>query len=510
MLNEKIINGEDSTLRLRRSIYWLLICLSVGVMLGRVLAVDAVDRTGLEKDRLKRIPDELRRKCLQLERQGVKDEALQEELNAYERRLESAAQLRRPFLSANDRSRWDTVRALVEPEMRVEGAPYAIDKVIQNPNWDTIDMVKHDGHLYSSKPPLLATLMAGVYWPIYHITGMSLGAHPFVVGRLMLVIINVIPLAISFVLLAWLVERFGATDWGRLYVIGAAAFGTFLITFAVVINNHLIAAVSATAAMYGAVPIWYDGVCRKRYFVLAGFFAALMAACELPAAVLFAALSVALLWKAPRQTLMVYFPAAAIVVAGFFAANWIAHGTISVPYLHRGAGDDWYDYTFQRGDKEIESYWRHPSEIDQGEQSRAVYTFNVLVGHHGIFSLTPIWLLTAAGMIITLLPGGDRRLRQWTIIVGGVSLICLAFYLTRPLHHRNYGGMTSGFRWMFWLAPLWLVAMLPAVDWLSRRGWTRAVALALLVFSALSASYPIWNPWTHPWIMDYVKYLQGR
>ncbi len=111
--------------------------------------------------------------------------------------------------------------------MRVQGAPYAIDKVIQEPNWDTIDMVKHDGHLYSSKPPLLATLMAGIYWIIYHLTGMSLATHPFVVGRMMLVIINVIPLAISFVLLARLVERFGTTDWGRLFVVAAACLGHF-------------------------------------------------------------------------------------------------------------------------------------------------------------------------------------------------------------------------------------------------------------------------------------------
>ena len=43
--------------------------------------------------------------------------------------------------------------------------------MIQQPNWDTIDMVKHDGHLYSSKPPLLPTLMAGEYWLIYRLAG---------------------------------------------------------------------------------------------------------------------------------------------------------------------------------------------------------------------------------------------------------------------------------------------------------------------------------------------------
>ena len=48
---------------------------------------------------------------------------------------------------------------------------------------------------------------------------------------------------------------------------------------------------------------------------------------------------------------------------------------------------------------------------------------------------------------------------------------------------RNYGGMTSGFRWMFWLAPLWLVVMLPAADRLARRGSAMAVALVLLRLS---------------------------
>ena len=290
----------------------------------------------------------------------------------------------------------------------------------------------------------------------------------------------------------------------------AATFGTFLTTFAVAINNHLIAAVCATVAIYAVVPIWHDGQRRIRYFVLAGFFGAMMAVEELPAFALFAAISLALLCKAPRKTWLAYVPAAIVVAAAFFATNWIAHGSLTIPYMHRGTGDNWYDYTYQRNGKEIESYWRHPTGIDVGEQSRAVYALHVLVGHHGIFSLTPIWLLTVAGIFISLWPGQDRRLRQWAIFIGGVSVICIVFYLFRPLTERNYGGMTSGFRWVFWLAPLWLLSMLPAVDLLSQRRWTRGLALVLLIISAFSASYPTWNPWTNPWIMDYMKYLTGN
>ena len=60
-----------------------------------------------------------------------------------------------------------------------------------------------------------------------------------------------------------------------------------------------------------------------------------MAACELPALSLFAIVSVALLWKAPRATLIVYCPAALIVVAAFFATNWIEFHSLVPAYAHR-------------------------------------------------------------------------------------------------------------------------------------------------------------------------------
>jgi hypothetical protein len=88
-----------------------------------------------------------------------------------------------------------------------------------------------------------------------------------------------------------------------------------------------------------------------------------------------------------------------------------------------------------------------------------------------------------------------------------ISLACIAFYLARPPLDRNYGGVTSGLRWLFWLAPLWLLSMLPTLDFMSRRRWTRGLALVLLAASALSASYPTWNPWTQPWLAIFWQYL---
>ncbi|MBN2474264.1 MAG: hypothetical protein JXB62_06635 [Pirellulales bacterium] len=502
----------ESRAQLRRNVYTLLIALSTAVVLGRVLAVDSIDKIALENYRVKKVDERLDRERTKLQRAGVRGEALERRLAQIAEKddLWGWARLRRPFLSGNDRSRWCTVRALVEDDLRVEGHPYAIDRVIQEPGWDTIDMVKHDGHLYSSKPPLFPTMMAAEYWLIHRLTGMTLETHPYVVGRFMLVTVNLLPLLVYFWLLARLIERFGTTDWGRLLVMAAAAFGTYLTTFAVVINNHLPAAISAAVALYAAVRIWFDDERRWRYFVVAGFFAAFAAANELPALTLFGALSLALLWKAPSRTMLGYLPAVLVVGGAFFATNWIAHEDLKPPYLHRSEtnpDDNWYRYEYQRNGKTHRSYWENPAGVDRGEPSPLVYAAHIVVGHHGVFSLTPVWLLSAAGTVIWLCRRRDPQLRQLALLIGGVTAVCLAFYLTRGQHHRNYGGVTSGFRWMFWFSPLWLAVMLPAADAMAGRRWTRGIALVLLVLSVLSASYPTWNPWVHPWLMDYLHYL---
>ena len=465
-------DSGDPSRELRWGVYLLLIALATGAMLGRILAVTSVDVQGVEA---------------QLYRQGRRD-----------------WQRQRPFLSANDRSRLATARALVEH------GTYAIDDVIDERGWDTIDMVKHQGtdgqqHLYSSKPPLLATLLAGPYWVIYRTTGATLGDHPYEVGRTLLVLLNVIPLVIYFLVMALLAERIGTTDWSRIFVMGAATFGTFLTTFAVSINNHLPAAVCAAVVVWCLVRIWYDDEPRLRYFALAGFCSAFAATNELPALSLFALTGAMLVWKFPRETLLGFAPPAVVVAAAFFGTNYAAHASLRPPYMHRSVtdpDDNWYDYSYTRGGKQRDSYWRDPHGIDQGEPSRATYALHATVGHHGIFSLTPIWLLSVWGMFLLA-----RRQGALALLIASLSIVCLAFFLARPEIDRNYGGMTSGFRWMFWFAPLWLVALLPAADCLDRCGTGRGVALLLLAASVMSATYPTWNPWTHPWLYNFLEYL---
>ena len=79
-----------------------------------------------------------------------------------------------PFQSANDRSRWCTIRSLGDL------GTYEIDSVIaedgDGDQWNTIDKVVHLGqdgklHYYSSKPTLLPTLLAIEYRVVKRVTG---------------------------------------------------------------------------------------------------------------------------------------------------------------------------------------------------------------------------------------------------------------------------------------------------------------------------------------------------
>ncbi len=501
-------SGADCSARalLRRGVYAILIALSVGGMVGRILAVNAVDKIGVDKTNQDR-QIALRKQQLKDQGQPVDDEAVAREVQ------EHFVGQQRPFLSANDRSRWDTIRALVE------NGTYAIDDIQNESGWDTIDMVRHRGadgqwHLYSSKPTLLTTLLAGQYWLIHHATGASLKDHPYEVGRFMLIAINVLPLILYFWLLARLAERYGQTDWGRIFVMAAATGGTFITTFSVVLNNHVTGAVTVLIAVYAALRIWHDSRREWYHFGLSGLFAAFTASDELPALCFLAILTAGLLWRFPRQTLLYYMPPVLIVMAGFFGTNYIAHQSFRPPYMHRHDvvgntvdPDDWYHFDYMRGGKLRPAYWNSPVGIDKGEPTIPVYALHALVGHHGIFSLTPVWLLALPGVVML---GWWRRyrLRELAILIGGVTIICVTFYIAivKPLD-RNYGGMTSGLRWVFWLAPLWLIAMLPAADWLSAARWRRGVGYVLLALSALSASYPTWNPWVQPWLANFFVYL---
>ncbi len=146
------------------------------------------------------------------------------------------------------------------------------------------------------------------------------------------------------------------------------------------------------------------------------------------------------------------------------------HHTLTPPYAHRGGDDNCNEFQYIRDGKVRASYGptakhaaRSTRESSPCRATRCTCSF----GHHGIFSLTPIWLLSIIGLAM-LLAAEERGLRVWALVILAVSLACIVFYIFQPLDNRNYGGMSSGFRWVFWLAPLVVALRAGAAGWPER------------------------------------------
>ena len=492
-----------------------------------------------------------------------------------------------PFFSANDRSRWATIRALGDDGI------YEIDSlVMQNEKyagrdvrpWDTIDKVAHRGqdgviHYYSSKPTLLPTLLSVQYsmWKV--VTGWNLEDHRFPMAKLILIFSNVLPFVLYLALIATLVHRFSQTTFTACVVILVAGLGTFLSTFAISLNNHLPAAIAVSAVIFCGIQVKDQQARGLGWYVVAGLASAFAVSNELPALSFFCLAALAFLLMCPRLFLLGFLPAAGLVASAHFGTNWQAHGSWRPAYAHRQDGavigqlpgnwtesfeaerlpdplrneleslgvdvsdawqiwpgemevpentrrwvimnlrtserwalvqseegqpvsvhqwDNWYEYPG--------SYWTadvsRRSSVDQGEESQGLYLFHMLLGHHGIFSLTPMWLLSLGGATIWLFK--NRGSRRWLVI--GFSIlfvVCIAFYVGRPVIDRNYGGQTSGLRWMFWFIPFFVLAAVPMIDRLATSSWGKIAVIMLAGASVASATYSSMNPWVHPWIYQW-------
>ena len=536
-----------------------------------------------------------------------------------------------PFLSANDRSRWAAIAALTqEGRWEIDSVVEILDSKGKSKLWNTIDMVRHQGadgqeHSYSSKPPLLTLMLAAVTKPVMMATyawrGKTLTEDPFLVCRIVLILVNLIPLALWWCWLHRWLESHVPRPWTRHVVLSLAIWGTFLTTFVVTLNNHLHGAIFFSISLALAWQILRAAQSQMRApwntWLSLGIAAALCVACELPAMAWAAAIGAIVFLADPKRMLIGFGIGSASIATAFLLTNLWAHGDWRPPYSHRGLGekigqveldlsslqaaidrkdelkaikelpeqnqwieligkqlgdsklsitsgakviparldgvfqvfdettsqrvalatqkppaanpkadgswniyawDDWYDYP--------KSYWLPGNKkgVDLGEPDRWAYLLHFTIGHHGLLSLTPIWLWSILGGLIWLAKGKkaldnspDYRcesmetnqlqgLKRWVLSEHGiaaammlVTLACAIFYTTRDIEDRNYGGVSSGFRWLFWMIPGWIWLAIPAIDRSASKPFWRGLVYLAIALGIIAAVIPWANPWSHPW-----------
>ncbi len=162
--------------------------------------------------------------------------------------------------------------------------------------------------------------------------------------------------------------------------------------------------------------------------------------------------------------------------------------------------DDWYEYP--------NTYWKDGVRrgVDQGEPSKLVYLTQMTFGHHGLFSLTPMWLLVPVGLLAGVLRGPPES-RRLVLAISVASIVCFLFYLNRPLIDRNYGGVSVCFRWLLWFAPLWLLVITPVMAWFGTTPTRRGTLYVMLALSVFSMSASLESPWQSPWLYRFWQFL---
>jgi len=338
---------------------------------------------------------------------------------------------------------------------------------------------------------------------------------PEAVMRILVTTVNLFPLVTFLFLYSRFLEDRAFSQWTRVFCLCSAALGTYLTSYCITLNNHTIAAFSVFFALDGAYQIWTKEKIKAHMFSLTGFFAGFAAVNEFPAVSFLLLLSAGLLWKLPRQTLRFFMPLALLPVIGHFITNYIAIGSFKPAYANLSA----YDFPG--------SYWkidpqsgrmvgsqvdpatggvvlRNLSGIDNQYEPWHIYLFHMLIGHHGIFSLSPIFLFSFLGIFRCLRrPENPRRVFA---LAGFLLTILMLVFYTFFAGQRNYGGMCNGLRWLFWLIPFWLFSLPEGLNNHATQRWFRAMALACLVVSAVSVFYATRNPWTRPWLHEWFFY----
>jgi hypothetical protein len=431
--------------------------------------------------------------------------------------MTAAVLLSQPLQSANDRSRWCTVWSLVERQT------YQIDEIDSIPRWSTIDKVRfqrdatEEPHFYSSKPPLLATIVAGVYAVERAVLGYGLYSHTQFVTRLLLLVVNILPLTIALFVLRNTLHKLTASATTRLFVLAVAGFGSMLNPYLTTLNNHTPAAVCAVFCLAAATSLCLGGSrLRKRDYLALGFFAALTSCFELPAALLGLAAFALALRLDLRATWVWFVPAALLPLSAFFLTNWLVTGGVRPFYAYYGT--EVYEFIHEG----IPSYWMNPQDLDSNTEGTATYLLHCVFGHHGLISLTPVLLITVAGWFIVILPrrrqsAGSGSAQPYPDpcdvqrLLGRVgcvlTLITLGFYLTRTQNY-NYGGNSVALRWMLWLSPFWWIGMVPALERWMIGPWRRGTAYLLLFLSVISVSVSLNQPWRPSWLFRGMESLE--
>lgn len=368
---------------------------------------------------------------------------------------------KRTRLTTNPLSRISTVERLVE------AGTFELKSPLDSTRFPiSIDHVKVGQALYSSKPPTYPLVMAAEAKAVKAVTGWNFFEHKGDFVRILTLLNQVLPYVLMLVLAFFLILEITRDKWTIAFMLASLSFGMLPFGYAVTINNHTISAVllfiafilslkAARSVKGGIFPAFFAGL-------ISGF----AVANDLVAGTFLILFLFILLKKSPVLALSGILA----MLIPILISSWIYYdisGSIKPFYLQGKL------YRYEG------AYWTRPESLDAQHDPRGTYIFHALLGHHGLFSMTPLFFL-----VVAAIPGWIRNkaipLRKEFFGILLCSVVIILFGLFRT---HNYGGWCIGLRWYISFMPLLMIGAIPIVERLGKKPAGIVLCLVLLLLS---------------------------
>ena len=332
--------------------------------------------------------------------------------------------------NANTGSRYATIQSLID---------YGTFHIDKSQYVHTIDKYKVGDHYISSKPPTLPTIGAGIYWVYRELTGKTIARYEGDVVRTISFftggVCHILFLIYFYRLCCLLFRR----QRSVMVTMAGACFAYLGVGYATHINELSTSGALAICGLYYAVRIRRGQDAKPWHWPLTGLVLGIMPAIDLPCLAITGGLALYLFTFDKKKTLLWFLPALLPGVLMHLALTYQISGSLRPFYFNSSLK------TFKQ------FYFKQPGGIDGLREPKLLYAYNTLIGHHGLFSMTPLYCFGLYELLRCL---SARRLLAESLVVVGAVVAFLAFFILRT---RNYGGWCVGMRWLVPIMPLLLL-----------------------------------------------------
>ncbi len=331
--------------------------------------------------------------------------------------------------SNNDWSRMGTMRSLVHNNTFETGFKIGQDKIRIN------------GKFYSSKPPLLSFLGAGVYNVVLGVAGFG-GQNvkrPSQLYFWITLFLITVPSSLGAVMFYKLLRFTKIKEYYRFLLVFALVFGTLLFSYGGTVNNHTVAAAALLAGFYFLLLTKFRPLEQTKAAIACGFFFALAATFDLTGFIWLVLFAGYFLFYRKYRLCGWYILGAALPLIFHLSLTYHITGGLLPPQI---AHPEFFQYPG--------SYWSK-GFANQNLDPWPAYLMNITIGHHGVFVYTPLFLFSILGLIFQL---RNRKQKFWSegvVISLGIFFLLLIFLF---VNSRNYSGVNYGFRWFIPVIPL--------------------------------------------------------